>query len=590
MRVACDVETNGLYDVVGVTEPDTVHCIVCVDLDTGDRYEFGPDNLNEFARFASGVAHWVGHNFLLYDRRVLKDILGVHINSRNISDTLILSRLFDPLRDGGHSIKRWGVFFKVFKVEHEDWTTFSPEMLQRCNVDVDILVKTYHHLLEEGKDFSQKCIRLEHNVVLLLEEAKQRGWKLDVEKATKLYTKISAEIQELANSFDSEEWPVLLYPNRLVKYRCKQDGSPYSYTTKPLSERDREGLVGDYTLIKRKRFDPNSTSLIRDYMRFFGWNPTDFTKAGNPTVSEENLDTLPDDAPKAAFDVKKYLVLNSRTKTIQNWLDNTGPDERVHGTIIHIGARTHRCSHRDPNTANIPKAKAKIPYGIECRECWTVDGDDRRLVGADASGIQLRVLAHLANDPEFTERVLAKEPHDVHTHHQHILGVDDRDTSKTFIYAWLLGSGNEKTGRILGTNTEGGKKAKATFLEANPHLKKVRQMCRVWAQRGYYVARDGRRVNVPSEHFALSVALQSEEAVIMKQAGILWKQQVTKEELDAFIVGFIHDEYQMDSHLTCADRCGTILVDSIRRAGEILQYRIRLDGEYKIGTTWADTH
>lgn len=91
-------------------------------------------------------------------------------------------------------------------------------------------------------------------------------------------------------------------------------------------------------------------------------------------------------------------------------------------------------THSSPNTANIPKAHEKVPYGKECRALWTVgDPETRRLVGYDAAGLEMRMFAHYLGIPEVAELYINGDPHQVNAD---LLGID-RSTVKNVFYAFL---------------------------------------------------------------------------------------------------------------------------------------------------------
>ena len=113
---------------------------------------------------------------------------------------------------------------------------------------------------------------------------------------------------------------------------------------------------------------------------------------------------------------------------------------RVHGKVRTIGTITGRMSHNSPNMAQVPASYS--PYGKECRELWCIEDKKKyKLVGADASGLELRCLAHYMNDKDFTNEVLSG---DIHTANMRAAGLTDRDQAKTFIYAFLYGAGPAK--------------------------------------------------------------------------------------------------------------------------------------------------
>jgi len=105
----------------------------------------------------------------------------------------------------------------------------------------------------------------------------------------------------------------------------------------------------------------------------------------------------------------------------------------VHGFVNPNGTITGRMTHREPNLAQVPSSSS--PYGKDCRACWIVPRG-YNLVGIDASGLELRMLAHYMNDKEFTDEILHG---DIHSSNQKIAGLKSRNQAKTFIYAFIYG-------------------------------------------------------------------------------------------------------------------------------------------------------
>jgi DNA polymerase-1 len=204
----------------------------------------------------------------------------------------------------------------------------------------------------------------------------------------------------------------------------------------------------------------------------------------------------------------------------------------------------------------------------------------------DAKGIQLRILAHLINSKEFTDVLLNGDPHQVNAD---ALGIT-RPNAKTFIYAYLLGAGDAKIGSIVGKDANEGKRIKEAFLAKWPGLKRVREWLKECARVGYMCMPDGRRIAVENAHYGMGVALQGIESIIMRQAMVLWYSRVKELKLDAKIVAWIHDEVQLDCSLTNAEEAGIVMVESIQKAGQLLKLNCPMDGEFKIGMNWCETH
>lgn len=288
--------------------------------------------------------------------------------------------------------------------------------------------------------------------------------------------------------------------------------------------------------------------------------------------------------------IKDYLLLQKRVSQIQSWFECVGSDGRVHGRVITNGAVTGRMTHSSPNMAQIPNAGSV--YGHECRECWTVD-EGNVLVGADASGLELRMLAHYMKDSEYVKTVVegsSKDGTDVHTKNQKAAGLQTRDQAKTFIYGFLYGAGPAKIGSIVGGTAKDGQKLIDAFLKATPALKRLRDTVTKYAGKGFVPGLDGRKIWVRSEHAALNSLLQGAGAIVMKQALVMLEADIRKQKLRAKFCANVHDEWQLECHPDDAEAVGKLAVASIKAAGEYFNLRCPLDGEYKIGKSWRDTH
>jgi DNA polymerase I-like protein with 3'-5' exonuclease and polymerase domains len=232
--------------------------------------------------------------------------------------------------------------------------------------------------------------------------------------------------------------------------------------------------------------------------------------------------------------------------------------------------------------AQVPAVRAE--YGKECRKLFTVP-DGHVLVGADASGLELRMLAHYMNDEKYTNEILTG---DIHTANRIAAGLDNRDDAKTFIYAFLYGAGDAKIGSIVGGTAAHGKKLKQAFLENTPALADLRNETMADAKTGFLTGLDGRRIRVRSEHAALNTLLQGAGAVVMKQAIVILYDLL--ERVNFKLVAQVHDEWQIECKPEDADFIGKSCVNAMVFAGEVLQLNCPLDGEYRIGNSWADTH
>ena len=365
-----------------------------------------------------------------------------------------------------------------------------------------------------------------------------------------------------------------------VKVKYKKDGS--------ISKVGLRGydISGDCTFFKYQEFNLDSPKQIVERMNEFGWKPVDFTPKGTPRVTENNLATLPDNAPEVAKKVAEWKMLETRWKTINSWLDNLGNDSRVHGRVQTLGTVTGRMSHSDPNMANI--ISVRKPYGYESRSCWTVQNTSRYcLVGMDAQGLELRMLAHYMGDQRYSSIVVDGDPH---SENQQKAQLPTRDMAKTFIYAFLYGAGVAKIGKIVNGSPADGTTLKKRFLKNLPSLKRLIDKVQTAAQRGHIRGLDGRRIFIRHQHAALNSLLQGAGAIVCKQWSIFMDEAIHRERLNAHLVNTIHDELQYEVDKDHAIRIIELADSTMQDVGKFFNMRVRLNAEARQGNNWAETH
>lgn len=575
-KLVFDIEANGL-------KPTEVHCIVAIDVDTNEQFVYRSDhgNLNGFSRLLDmDQCELIGHNVLGYDIPVLKRLMGITFEGHKITDTLVLSRLANPSRDGGHSLKNLGRFGSEQKTHHEDWSVVSDEMVEYCVQDVVVNLAVYKRLLQELDGFSEESIELEHRVQTIVQRQVQNGWLLDQRNAYDLLAQLKERMMQVEEEVHARFRPKLKFV-REIEPKIKKDGTMSSVGLKFLGDRWTE-VSGPFSRLELVEFNLGSRQQIAEYLQDFGWKPTHFTDKGSAIVDEKVLSSV-QGIPEAKL-IAEYLLVQKRIAQVNSWLDAVEDDGRVHGYVNTNGAVTGRMTHNSPNMAQVPAVYSE--YGKECRGCWVVK-PGYKLVGCDASGLELRMLAHYMNDPDYTNEVLNG---DIHTANQLAAGLDTRDQAKTFIYAFLYGAGDAKIGTIVGGTAPHGRRLKDKFLSNTPALGELRDRVSQAAARGYLLGLDGRKVYVRSEHAALNTLLQSAGAIVMKKALCTLDHYAKLWELDYEFVGNIHDEFQIEVKAEHADKLGYLAVSSIQSAGVELGLRCKLDGEYKVGDSWAETH
>lgn len=593
MRLVFDIETNGLLDTVS-----TVHCLVCLDVDTQDLHSFGPSEIPEGLKLLEGASELIGHNIIAYDIPVLLKVYPSFKTNAKLTDTLVLSRLIysDLKADGedglrimtgkldrsdyaSHSLRAWGQRIGLHKKAHEaSWDTWTPEMQAYCEHDTRVTLALWKFLKPES--YSKTAIDLEHGVAALCFKIEQNGWPFDIRKASELYARLSQMREELKQEL------VGLFPpweevDRVVTYK-----------------RDNKKLgvkAGDTkTFMKTVQFNPGSRQHIEKCLQAkYGWKPEVYTPSGQAKIDEEVLKKL--EYPEAKKLAEMFLVekrISQLAEGDQAWI-RVEKNGKVHGRYNSNGTVTGRATHSNPNIAQVPSVSAE--FGRDCRELFTVP-PGWRMVGSDYSGLELRCLAHYMQPYDKGAYVREVVEGDVHSCNQKAAGLPTRNNAKTFIYAFLYGAGDAKIGKIVGKGSKEGGELKERFLQATPALADLKGRVSVLAKQKKLPGLDGRVLPIRSEHAALNTLLQSAGAVLCKAWIVgIEKQLVTqgmKHGWDGEFVflGWIHDEVQIAVKEGYENQVGETCLRVAQETGSLFKFRCPLTAEYKVGTSWAETH
>ena len=568
MKLIFDIEADHLLE-----EATTVHCIVAIDPDTDTVYTFEPDSIKKGLSFIAGAEELIGHNIIDYDLRLLNKLHGFEYSGK-VFDTLVYSRTIWPdIKEvdfklvnkinfpqkliGSHSLKAWGYRLGELKGDFgsdiESFGTYTTEMLEYCVQDTKVTSKLYQKIL--AKNFSQEALDLETELHTLLLQQQEHGFPFDTSNAQQLYSQLAQRRHEIEQELQDTFEPTV------VELKTKTKTIP---------------------------FNPASRQQIADRLIKRGWKPKAFTNTGEPKVDETVLAGI--DMPEARL-LNEYLLLNKRIGQIatgkQAWL-KMEKDGKLHGRVNHMGAVTSRCTHSNPNMAQVPSVGA--PYGTECRSLFH-SPKGYSLLGADASGLELRCLAHYMasyDDGAYSKVVLEG---DVHTTNQEAAGLPTRSNAKTFIYGFLYGAGDEKIGKIIGKGSREGKNIKNKFLKQLPALKYLKDaVSKAAEERGWVKGLDGRIIPIRHSHAALNTLLQSAGAIICKTWYVFIARAIKEANLDAQIVAFIHDEVQLVVKKGQEDEAGKLIQLCMEEVERHFKFRCKLDSEYKYGSNWADTH
>ncbi len=635
-----------------------------------------PEQLKAFLAFTNSVTRFIGHNVLAYDLPVIDSLCGTSLSKFTVSveefassgrhsesnpsslhpvDTFLIGRMVDGGRPK-HSVESYGQELGELyhKIKFSDFSKWSQELEDYCIRDVEITHKIYDKYKKYiNNPLYGVSIYTEHmfqvNVCNVLHT---NGFAFNTKLAQKYLTQVTDLLSKLdkdiLDAFPPKTVVVRSFTPTLTKF------GTISKTSVPriLHDKIHDYVAGDtYDLSKQVVFNPSSHKQLIDVLSESGWSPVNKTQTHIDTerelnklkysrnrdqttfdnaikdcysklsklekygwkIDETNLSTLPPSAPEPAKLLAHRILLESRRRTLTEWLGLVTDEGRIHGEFFGIGAWTHRMAHQKPNTANIPNeldtAGNKKLLGKEMRSLW-IAPRRRLLVGVDAEGIQLRIFAHYIDDPEFTRSLVEgrkDDKTDAHSLNQRVLGsvCKSRAAAKRFIYALLLGAGIGKLGQILACSEAEARTALDNLIQRYAgfqHLKET--IIPEDARRGYFIGLDGRATRIfgdnlgTRKHLAMSGYLQNGEAVCMKLACLKWVDKL--KVYDAKLVNFVHDELQTEvpNDTILALEIAHMQADSLRIVGEELKLKCPLAGsywnddlkDYTIATNWAYTH
>ena len=412
-------------------------------------------------------------------------------------------------------------------------------------------------------------VKVEHQVATLLTEQENHGWYFDVRAAQQLTSSLQKELEETQED--------LRRRHPFVKGEEKT----------PKRNNKRQGYVEGATFTRLKEFNTTSRDHIAWILTtFYGWKPTQLTPTGKPIIDETILKEIGSEVSMMllrCLTVTKMLGLLSEGTNA--WLKLVTND-RIHHHCS-VATSTHRCAHRNPNLA-------QVPSDGRFRELF-IPTPGQLMVGADLSGIELRMLAHyLARYDEGRYAKILLED-DIHQVNADKIGIS-RKLVKTVTYAFLYGAGDEKIGHSYDKQLSSqaakrkGKEIRAAYIEAVEGLGDLLEAIKKAAERGFVHSIDRRKILVDSPHKALNYLLQSGAGTVAKQWMLINKDTINNVGICCSQLAFVHDELQFECDPAHAKDLCSSLVYSATAAGEHYNMRVRIDAEATTGNNWSETH
>ena len=413
-------------------------------------------------------------------------------------------------------------------------------------------------------------ITLEHQVATILTKQEHHGWYFDEQSARELESTLRNELES-------------------TQAKLRAD-FPYVAGTvfTPKRDNQRTGYVKGVPFTRLKDFNPQSRDHISWILQTHcDWKPTSLTASGKAVIDETVLKDIGTDIALRFLRVLELTkMLGMISQGVNAWQKLVTTSSRIHHHCS-VGCATHRASPRNPNLSQVPSDE-------RFRRLFTAS-PNMVMVGADLSGIELRMLAHYLaryDGGRYADILLNG---DIHQENADKIGISRRQV-KTVTYAFLYGAGDQK----IGTSFDGslgeieaarkGKEIRKAFVDAIEGLSDLLTAVKRAAERGYVRGLDGRYIGVDKGHKALNYLIQGSAAILAKKWMVTTHDHIKKMDLCCNQLAFIHDELQFESEPEHVDDLKSLLVLSAAEAGEYYNMRIPVDAEAKDGATWADTH
>lgn len=325
------------------------------------------------------------------------------------------------------------------------------------------------------------------------------------------------------------------------------------------------------------------------------------TKSGYSTSADvlEDLRTY-HPAIDEILEYRKLTKLNSTY--VEGLLSALAPDGRVHTRFNQKETRTGRISSLEPNLQNIP---IRTELGSKMRGFF-VAKEGYTLIDADYSQIELRVLAHLANDENMISAFTGGT--DIHTQTAaQVFGVPEdyvtsqmRSSAKAVNFGIVYGIGAWSLGENIGVSTKEAQQYIDSYLAHYSGVDRfMKESIETAKKCGYAVTSYGRRRYLPElsssnfnlrafgERVARNMPIQGTAADIIKLAMVKVENRLAAEKLDAKLIMQVHDELIVEAAETCAERVAEILKFEMENAAKL---SVPMEADVGIGKTWLLAH
>ena len=424
--IVIDIETNSLN-----INDTHIYCICAID-SNNDEFVFTekePNYIKDFLDLCKNYEIVVAHNGVRFDFAVLHKygfkakVRDTFLDSKIIFPQTLLYKSdeskgkVDKNLKGSYSLKAFGQRIGNNKLDFDDWSKLTDEMITYCLQDCRVTKELYERINQSNRLPPYNVLYMEYKVAYLIMKQELAGFDFDIVKASKLAMKMLRKRSKIEYILKKK------YPPKLVPKGTN--------LTPKLMKRKGVEIVGAYTNVSWQEFNPNSRQQIIDRLKDV-WTPEVFTEKNTPVVNPDTLKNV-----KGARLLLAYLKLSKDLSQLQSGegslINNYNKEtKKIHGKVDTLSCVTHRMSHNSPNLAQVAKDK-------DMRSLFHIEPSKGVYLGIDANALELMMFGHylykFGNSDYITSVSKGKQEDgtDVHTKTQKLIGLPTRSKAKTLI-------------------------------------------------------------------------------------------------------------------------------------------------------------
>ena len=621
-----DIETDG-FDYT------KIHCLAVQAKDKlGSTCSY--KNMKKYFSKAKIV---VGHNIIRFDIPAVEKMLGIKVKAKLV-DTLALSWYLEPKRPT-HGLEDYGEEFGVPKPKVTDWEGLTPEEYKhRCEEDVKINTQLWEKQwakLLRMYDTEEEAWKLVDYLMFKMacaREQEERGWLIDIPKATELRERLSAAYEDAVRQLEEAMPRVACHSTKIKPKKCyKQDGTLSAYGVAwfdLLREHDvpeNHDLVDEVTYVSSYK-EPNAASdpQVKAWLYNLGWIPCTFKFKRNketgdlkqiPQVRRKNDDNEPELTPSverlcednpAVSLLREVGVVKHRLDVVKGFLENADENGYIQARMQGF-TNTLRIKHRV--AVNLPGVDK--PYGTELRGCL-IAPEGYELCGSDMAALEDRTKQHYMypHDPEYVETMLEEGycPHvdiavlagfltkEQEARHKtgEFIDKEDKKTikngrkiAKPVNYGGVYGQGPEGLARETGMPLSQAKGLNTVYCQRNWAVKAIAEEQVVRQFNGEKWLKN------PVSGFWYSLRSEKDRFSTLNQGtGVFcfdsWVMELKKKGIP--LIGQFHDEVIALIKKGKRERCVAAFKDAIHKVNQKLKLNRELDIDVQFGDNYSEIH